>query len=86
MADRAALKIDRKARLQILRQHLPNQDPKVRIHNRNDPETFETTRPGVFAGGDCVNVADLMVTALADGRRAAEAIHTYLTNEVEAAA
>jgi len=43
-----------------------------------DPETFETSRPGVFAGGDCVNGADLVVTALADGRRAAEAIHEYL--------
>ena len=43
-----------------------------------DPETFETTRPGVFAGGDCVNGADLVVTALADGRRAAETIHAYL--------
>ena len=45
-----------------------------------NPETFETTRPGVFAGGDCVNGADLVVTALADGRRAAEAIDRYLDN------
>ena len=37
-----------------------------------------TTRPGVFAGGDNVNGADLVVTALADGRRAAQAIHEYL--------
>jgi len=37
-----------------------------------------TSRPGVFAGGDNVNGADLVVTALADGRRAAEAIATYL--------
>ncbi|WP_322796547.1 NADPH-dependent glutamate synthase [Tepidiforma sp.] len=37
-----------------------------------------TTRPGVFAGGDNVNGADLVVTAMADGRRAAEAIHEYL--------
>ncbi len=43
-----------------------------------NPETFETSRPGVFAGGDCVNGADLVVTALADGRRGAEAIHRYL--------
>ena len=43
-----------------------------------DPETFETTRPGVFAGGDAVNGADLVVTALADGRAAAKAIHGYL--------
>jgi len=37
-----------------------------------------TSRPGVFAGGDNVNGADLVVTALADGRRAAEAIDAYL--------
>jgi glutamate synthase (NADPH/NADH) small chain len=43
-----------------------------------DRETFMTTRPGVFAGGDNVNGADLVVTALADGRRAAAAIHQYL--------
>jgi glutamate synthase (NADPH) small chain len=37
-----------------------------------------TSRPGVFAGGDNVNGADLVVTALADGRRAATAIEAYL--------
>lgn len=41
-------------------------------------ENYQTTRPGVFAGGDNVNGADLVVTAMADGRRAAEAIHNYL--------
>jgi glutamate synthase (NADPH/NADH) small chain len=41
-------------------------------------EDFATTRPGVFAGGDNVNGADLVVTAMADGRRAAEAIDNYL--------
>ncbi len=46
----------------------------VEVH----PETLMTTRPGVFAGGDNVNGADLVVTALADGRRAAAAIHGYL--------
>lgn len=46
----------------------------VEVH----PETFMTSRPGVFAGGDNVNGADLVVTALADGRRAAGAIHLYL--------
>ncbi|MBI1885420.1 MAG: NAD(P)-dependent oxidoreductase [Chloroflexi bacterium] len=45
---------------------------------RVDPATFQTSRPGVFAGGDNVNGADLVVTALADGRRAAEAIDRYL--------
>ena len=41
-------------------------------------EDYATTRPGVFAGGDTVRGADLVVTAMADGRRAAEAIHHYL--------
>jgi glutamate synthase (NADPH/NADH) small chain len=41
-------------------------------------EDFRTTRPGVFAGGDNVNGADLVVTAMADGRRAAAAIDSYL--------
>lgn len=39
-----------------------------------------TSRPGVFAGGDNVNGADLVVTALADGRRAAEAMSKYLAS------
>ena len=46
----------------------------VEVH----PETYMTSRSGVFAGGDNVNGADLVVTALADGRRAANAIHQYL--------
>jgi glutamate synthase (NADPH/NADH) small chain len=49
-------------------------------------ETFETNRPGVFAAGDCVNGADLVVTALADARRAAAAIHSFLLNTVGASA
>ena len=59
-------------------------------HNKDlivaPPPTFETSRPGVFAGGDCVNGADLVVTALADARGAAEAIHAYLMEQIEAAA
>ena len=46
-----------------------------------DPETLQTNLPGVFAGGDDVNGADLVVTALADGHRAAEAIHAYLCSK-----
>lgn len=41
-------------------------------------EGGRTSRRGVFAGGDNVNGADLVVTALADGRRAADAIAAYL--------
>jgi len=43
-----------------------------------DEETGATTREGVFAGGDDVLGPDLVVTAVAQGRTAAEAIHEYL--------
>jgi glutamate synthase (NADPH/NADH) small chain len=43
-----------------------------------DRETGRTSLPGVYAGGDNVNGADLVVTALADGRRAALALDEYL--------
>ena len=41
-------------------------------------EDGATGRPGVFAAGDCVRGADLVVTAVADARRAADAIDRYL--------
>ena len=41
------------------------------------------TVPGVFAGGDAVRGPDLVVTALRDGRRAAEAIDRYLRRQLE---
>ncbi|MBI4484211.1 MAG: NAD(P)-dependent oxidoreductase [Acidobacteria bacterium] len=44
-------------------------------------ETGRTTREGVFAGGDNVRGADLVVTALAAARNAAEAIHAYLVQK-----
>ncbi len=40
-----------------------------------------TSRPGVFAAGDSVRGADLVVTALADAKRAAAAIDAYLRQE-----
>jgi glutamate synthase (NADPH/NADH) small chain len=43
-----------------------------------DRETGRTSVPGVFAGGDNVNGADLVVTALRDGRRAARGIDEHL--------
>ncbi len=36
-----------------------------------------TSWPGVFAGGDIVRGADLVVTAIKDGREAARGIHDY---------
>ncbi|WP_456433626.1 glutamate synthase subunit beta [Nitratifractor sp.] len=37
-------------------------------------ENYETTKAGVYAGGDCHRGADLVVTAARDGREAARAI------------
>jgi glutamate synthase (NADPH/NADH) small chain len=42
-----------------------------------------TTVPGFYAGGDAVRGPDLVVTALRDGRRAAEAIDGYLRAQRE---
>jgi glutamate synthase (NADPH/NADH) small chain len=46
-----------------------------------DRETGATNRPGIFAGGDVVNGADLVVTALRDARIAAKGIHQYLSGK-----
>jgi glutamate synthase (NADPH) small chain len=45
-----------------------------------DQRTGQTNVPYIFAGGDVVNGADLVVTAIADGRRAATWLHTYLSS------
>lgn len=37
-------------------------------------DDFKTSKNGVYAGGDCVNGADLVVTAAADGKKAAQRI------------
>ena len=44
-----------------------------------DRATHSTSLRAVFAGGDSVNGADLVVTAMADGQRAAAAIDQYLS-------
>jgi glutamate synthase (NADPH/NADH) small chain len=43
-----------------------------------DRETGETDRPGVFAGGDDVNGADLVVTAIRDAKIASRSMLAYL--------
>jgi formate dehydrogenase major subunit len=47
-----------------------------------DPETFMTSIPGVFAGGDCGNdKISIAVEAIADANNAAEIIDAYLAGE-----
>ena len=43
-----------------------------------DFRTHETAMPGVYAAGDIVRGASLVVWAIRDGREAAEAIEAYI--------
>lgn len=46
-----------------------------------DPESGATSRPSVFAGGDDVTGPSLVVTAMVAGRKAAAAMHRWLTQD-----
>ena len=46
-----------------------------------DPATLETTRPGIFAGGDAVTGPATVIKAIASGKRAAISIDHYLRKE-----
>ena len=43
-----------------------------------DPDTLKTTAPGVFAAGDIAFGPRLIISAVADGKKAAEEIDRYL--------
>ncbi len=45
-----------------------------------DPETFMTSKPGVFAGGDVVTGPATVVEAMAAGKKAAQSIERYLSS------
>ncbi|HLA19541.1 MAG TPA: NAD(P)-dependent oxidoreductase, partial [Dehalococcoidia bacterium] len=62
----------------LLEETTPGLHTDKRSHLIRVRDDHSTSRRGLFAGGDNVNGADLVVTALADGRRAADAIHHYL--------
>lgn len=45
-----------------------------------NPQTFQTSEEGVFAGGDVVRGNRTVIQAINGGRRAARAIHAYVAN------
>jgi NADPH-dependent glutamate synthase beta subunit-like oxidoreductase/ferredoxin len=47
-------------------------------------ETLATSRPGVYAGGDIAFGPRIVISAVADGRRAARSIDTHLTGRADA--
>ncbi len=59
--------------------------PKLKVHRNGllaiDPKNFMTSMEGIFATGDIVRGASLVVWAIRDGRDAAEAVHRYILAE-----
>src|SRR4030095_15540736 len=59
--------------------------PKLHVDARGviarDPLTGATSLPHVFTGGDCANGGREVVNAVGEGKKAAHAIHTFLTSE-----
>ena len=51
---------------------------------QTDPVTLATSRPDVFAGGDVAFGPRIIITAVAEGKRAAKSIAKYLTGHVPA--
>ncbi len=56
----------------------PNLELKKSGNIVADEETGQTSRTGVFAGGDIVTGAATVILALGAGRKAAKAIDEYL--------
>ncbi len=56
--------------------------PDLKTNRKNyieaDPETFRTSKAGVFAGGDIVTGGATVILAMGAGRKAAKGIHEYL--------
>lgn len=46
-----------------------------------DEETFQTSIPDVFAGGDIVRGGATVILAMGDGRKAAASMHQYLQGQ-----
>jgi glutamate synthase (NADPH/NADH) small chain len=54
-----------------------HQNGRVRVLASRDAP-FQTTNPKIFAGGDMVRGSDLVVTAVFEGREAAQGILRYI--------
>lgn len=62
------------------------QIPRLKTHLGKvvvNPETFQTTNPKFFAGGDCINGGKEVVNAAYDGKHAAQGIHKYLMSNAK---
>ncbi len=64
---------------------LPAETPGLELNRRGyivaDLNTGQTTKPGVWAGGDIVTGSATVILAMGAGRQAANSIHDYLTRD-----
>ncbi len=62
-----------------------NSIPDLKIENNKvlvNNETYQTSNPKVFAGGDCINGGKEVVNAAYDGKQAAYGIDKFLNNNI----
>ncbi len=64
--------------LKAVGQSLTGDGPEIKQGRIAVDSAYQTSIPGVFAGGDCVAGMDLTVQAVQDGKLAARAIHDFL--------
>ena len=76
-ADTVILAIGQAIDLEALGDDGPEVSPRRTI--ATDPESFKTSLPGVWAGGDAAFGPRLLITAIAEGRSAAASIHETLS-------
>ena len=64
---------------------LPATDREIKINDWGvitvDGETCETSKKGVFAGGDAITGGSTVILAMGQAKIAAASIHTYLMGE-----
>ncbi len=64
---------------------IPSTTPDLERNQRGyiiaSQETGQTSKPGVFAGGDIVTGSATVISAMGAGKKAALAIHKYLSNQ-----
>jgi len=60
-------------------------DPRIKLTRHGtivvNPETYQTTMEGVYAAGDIVTGNATVISAMGGGKKAAKAIHAFLTGE-----
>ena len=66
---------------------IPSTDAAIRINKWGvilvDESTYQTSKQGVFAGGDAITGGSTVIQAMGQAKKAAVAIHNYLIGELK---